>query len=101
MACHAGLLLCLRMEASISLLCGPPTLPWIQLSPPCGTLSSGREKTLQDARLSYQQFTNVRDNLSSWLEQLPHNQVQPSDGPSQIAYKLEAQKVRAGARSLT
>ncbi|XP_036052565.1 envoplakin [Onychomys torridus] len=51
-----------------------------------------REKTLQDARLTYQQFTNVRDNLSSWLEQLPHNQVQPSDGPSQIAYKLEAQK---------
>ncbi|KAL6046941.1 hypothetical protein STEG23_019981 [Scotinomys teguina] len=51
-----------------------------------------REKTLQDARLTYQQFTNVRDNLSSWLEQLPHNQVQPSDGPSQIAYKLKAQK---------
>ncbi|XP_040606011.1 envoplakin isoform X2 [Mesocricetus auratus] len=51
-----------------------------------------REKTLQDARLTYQQLTNVRDNLSSWLEQLPHNQVQPSDGPSQIAYKLQAQK---------
>ncbi|KAL1779698.1 envoplakin isoform X1 [Sigmodon hispidus] len=51
-----------------------------------------REKILQDARLTYQQFTNVRDNLSSWLEQLPHNQVQPSDGPSQLAYKLQAQK---------
>lgn len=57
-------------------------------------MSSGREKTLQDARLIYQQFTNVRDNLNSWLEQLPRNEVQPSDGPSQIAYKLQAQKVR-------
>ncbi|ERE69111.1 envoplakin [Cricetulus griseus] len=51
-----------------------------------------REKTLQDARLTYQQFINVRDNLNSWLEQLPHNQMLPGDGPSQIAYKLQAQK---------
>ncbi|XP_048222377.1 envoplakin [Perognathus longimembris pacificus] len=51
-----------------------------------------REKTVQDASLAYQQFKNRRDNLSSWLEQLPHNQVRPSDGPSQIAYKLQAQK---------
>ncbi|XP_036124585.1 envoplakin [Molossus molossus] len=51
-----------------------------------------REKTLQDANLTYQQFKNCRDNLSSWLEHLPHNQVRPSDGPSQIAYKLQAQK---------
>ncbi|XP_016067953.1 PREDICTED: envoplakin [Miniopterus natalensis] len=51
-----------------------------------------REKTVQDAGLTYQQFKNCRDNLSSWLEQLPHNQVRPSDGPSQIAYKLQAQK---------
>nr|XP_020014923.1 envoplakin isoform X2 [Castor canadensis] len=51
-----------------------------------------REKMVQDASLTYQQFKNCRDNLSSWLEQLPQNQVRPSDGPSQIAYKLQAQK---------
>nr|XP_023507756.1 envoplakin [Equus caballus] len=51
-----------------------------------------REKTVQDAGLAYQQFRNCSDNLSSWLEHLPRNQVRPSDGPSQIAYKLQAQK---------
>ncbi|XP_028376591.1 envoplakin [Phyllostomus discolor] len=51
-----------------------------------------REKVLQDAGLTYQQFKNCRDNLSSWLEHLPPNQLRPSDGPSQIAYKLQAQK---------
>ncbi|KAB1265343.1 Envoplakin [Camelus dromedarius] len=51
-----------------------------------------REKMVQDASLTYQQFKNSRDNLNSWLEHLPHNQVQPSDGPSQITYKLQAQK---------
>jgi envoplakin len=59
-----------------------------------GTLSPGREKIVQDASLTYQQLRNSRDNLSSWLEQLPHHRVQPSDGPSQISYKLQAQKVR-------
>ncbi|ELK35761.1 Envoplakin [Myotis davidii] len=53
-----------------------------------------REKTVQDAGLTYQQFKNCRDNLSSWLEHLPPNQMRPSDGPSQIAYKLQAQKER-------
>ncbi|XP_036921086.1 envoplakin [Sturnira hondurensis] len=51
-----------------------------------------REKMLQDAGLTYQQFKNCRDNLSSWLEHLPHNQLRLSDGPSQMAYKLQAQK---------
>ncbi|XP_032033690.1 envoplakin [Hylobates moloch] len=51
-----------------------------------------REKMVQDAALTYQQFKNCKDNLSSWLEHLPHSQVRPSDGPSQIAYKLQAQK---------
>uniref|UniRef100_A0A8C2V336 Envoplakin n=1 Tax=Chinchilla lanigera TaxID=34839 RepID=A0A8C2V336_CHILA len=51
-----------------------------------------REKTVQDASLTYQQFKNCKDNLSSWLEHLPHNPVRPSDGPSQIDYKLQAQK---------
>ncbi|EQB77242.1 envoplakin-like protein [Camelus ferus] len=53
-----------------------------------------REKMVQDASLTYQQFKNSRDNLNSWLEHLPHNQVQPSDGPSQITYKLQAQAQR-------
>ncbi|GAB1297087.1 Envoplakin [Apodemus speciosus] len=51
-----------------------------------------REKILQDASLTHQQLKNSRDNLSSWLEQLSPHQVQPSDGPGQIAYKLQAQK---------
>ncbi|XP_004630175.1 envoplakin [Octodon degus] len=51
-----------------------------------------REKTVQDVGLTYQQFRNCKDDLSSWLEHLPHNQVRPSDGPSQIDYKLQAQK---------
>ncbi|XP_054545356.1 envoplakin [Talpa occidentalis] len=51
-----------------------------------------REKTVQDATLTHQQFKNCRDNLSSWLEHLPRNKMRPGDGPSQVAYKLQAQK---------
>ncbi|XP_072637732.1 envoplakin isoform X1 [Canis lupus baileyi] len=51
-----------------------------------------REKMLQDVGLTYQQFKNCLDNLSFWLENLPRNEVRPSDGPSQLAYKLQAQK---------
>ncbi|KAK2495864.1 hypothetical protein MC885_006819 [Smutsia gigantea] len=51
-----------------------------------------RQKMVQDASLTYQQFKNCRDNLSSWLEHVPGNQVRPSDGPSQISYKLQEQK---------
>ncbi|XP_006886425.1 PREDICTED: envoplakin [Elephantulus edwardii] len=51
-----------------------------------------REKIVQDAGLTYQQFKTCRDNLSSWLGHLPHMQVRPQDGPSQLAYKLQAQK---------
>ncbi|XP_066876969.1 envoplakin isoform X3 [Kogia breviceps] len=51
-----------------------------------------REKMVQDAGLTYQRFKNCRDNLNSWLEHLPRNEVQPRDGPSQIAYKLQVQK---------
>ncbi|XP_062072198.1 envoplakin isoform X2 [Lepus europaeus] len=51
-----------------------------------------REKMVQDAGLTYQRFKNCRDSLSSWLEHLPQNQVRPGDGPSQVAYKLQAQK---------
>lgn len=50
---------------------------------------------LQDVGLTYQQFKNCRDNLSFWLEHLPRAQVRPGEGPSQIAYKLQAQKVRS------
>ncbi|XP_007454387.1 PREDICTED: envoplakin isoform X2 [Lipotes vexillifer] len=51
-----------------------------------------REKMVQDAGLTYQQFKNCRDNLNSWLEHLPRNEMRPRDGPSQIAYKLQVQK---------
>ncbi|XP_059938693.1 envoplakin [Mesoplodon densirostris] len=51
-----------------------------------------REKMAQDAGLTYQRFKNCRDNLNSWLEHLPRNEVRPRDGPSQIAYKLQVQK---------
>lgn len=77
-----------------SLLRASLTVPTGQLSPLLWIPSSCREKTMQDVGLTYQQFKNSRDNLSSWLEHLPHSQVRPSDGPSQIAYKLQAQKVR-------
>lgn len=49
---------------------------------------------VQDAGLTYQRFKNCRDNLNSWLEHLPRNEMRPRDGPSQIAYKLQVQKVR-------
>ncbi|KAB0400717.1 hypothetical protein E2I00_008344, partial [Balaenoptera physalus] len=51
-----------------------------------------REKMVQDADLTYQQFKSCRDNLNSWLEHLPRNEVRPRDGPNQIAYKLQVQK---------
>nr|XP_051697064.1 envoplakin [Oryctolagus cuniculus] len=51
-----------------------------------------REKMVQDTGLTYQRFKNCRDSLRSWLEHLPQTQVRPDDGPSQIAYKLQAQK---------
>lgn len=63
-------------------------------SPLLWASSSCREKAMQDAGLTYQQFKNCRDNLSAWLEHLPRSQLRPSDGPSQVAYKLQAQKVR-------
>ena len=49
---------------------------------------------VQDAGLTYQRFKNCRDNLNSWLEHLPRNEMRSRDGPSQIAYKLQVQKVR-------
>ncbi|XP_014387230.1 PREDICTED: envoplakin [Myotis brandtii] len=69
----------------------PPSCPQ-RAALTCSGLVLRREKTVQDAGLTYQQFKNCRDNLSSWLEHLPPNQMRPSDGPSQIAYKLQAQK---------
>lgn len=74
----------------------PPRTPRLPPEGCCHLCSSScREKMVQDAGLTYQQFKNCTDNLNAWLERLPHNQVRPSDGPSQIAYKLQAQKVRS------
>ncbi|XP_075438913.1 LOW QUALITY PROTEIN: envoplakin, partial [Ascaphus truei] len=51
-----------------------------------------REKILRDASLPYQQLKSSSDSLDTWLNGLPRNQVKPSDGPSQINYKLQSQK---------
>uniref|UniRef100_A0A8C5WMJ2 SH3 domain-containing protein n=1 Tax=Leptobrachium leishanense TaxID=445787 RepID=A0A8C5WMJ2_9ANUR len=52
-----------------------------------------REKILRDANLPYQQYKSSSDNLDSWLRNLPRNQVNSSDSPSQVNYKLQSQKV--------
>ncbi|XP_062976401.1 envoplakin [Elgaria multicarinata webbii] len=51
-----------------------------------------REKTLRNTSLTYQQFQNANENLMFWLNNLPRYQVKTTDGPSQINYKLQAQK---------
>ncbi|KGL86072.1 Envoplakin, partial [Charadrius vociferus] len=51
-----------------------------------------REKTLRNISLSYQQFQNSNENLMFWMNNLPKHQVKTTDGPSQINYKLQAQK---------
>ncbi|KFO88871.1 Envoplakin, partial [Buceros rhinoceros silvestris] len=51
-----------------------------------------REKTLRNISLTYQQFQNSNENLMFWMNNLPKHQVKTTDGPSQINYKLQAQK---------
>ncbi|XP_061472238.1 envoplakin isoform X2 [Rhineura floridana] len=51
-----------------------------------------REKTLRNTSLTYQQFQNANENLMFWLNNLPKYQVKTTDGPSQINYRLQAQK---------
>uniref|UniRef100_A0A8C2YHF0 Envoplakin n=1 Tax=Coturnix japonica TaxID=93934 RepID=A0A8C2YHF0_COTJA len=51
-----------------------------------------REKTLRNISLAYQQFQNSNENLMFWMNNLPKHQVKTTDGPSQINYKLQAQK---------
>ncbi|XP_010216349.1 PREDICTED: envoplakin [Tinamus guttatus] len=51
-----------------------------------------REKTLRNIHLAYQQFQNSNENLMFWMNNLPKHQVKTTDGPSQISYKLQAQK---------
>uniref|UniRef100_A0A8B9PZU0 SH3 domain-containing protein n=1 Tax=Apteryx owenii TaxID=8824 RepID=A0A8B9PZU0_APTOW len=51
-----------------------------------------REKTLRNINLTYQQFQNSNENLMFWMNNLPKHQVKTTDGPSQISYKLQAQK---------
>ncbi|KFP79318.1 Envoplakin, partial [Acanthisitta chloris] len=51
-----------------------------------------REKTLRNISLTYQQFQNSNENLMFWMNNLPRHQVKTTDGPSQINYKLQAQK---------
>ena len=93
MASQSGLPTCPRDGGTHQPPPHTPRLPPEGRSHLCS--SSCREKMMQDAGLTYQQFKNCTDNLNAWLERLPHNKVRPSDGPSQIAYKLQAQKVRS------
>lgn len=58
-----------------------------------------REKTLRNISLTYQQFQNSNENLMFWMNNLPKHQVKTTDGPSQIKYKLQAQKVCSRART--
>lgn len=51
-----------------------------------------REKIVRDASLPYQQYKSSSENLDSWLLNLPRNQVNSSDSPSQVNYKLQSQK---------
>uniref|UniRef100_A0A663DL20 SH3 domain-containing protein n=1 Tax=Aquila chrysaetos chrysaetos TaxID=223781 RepID=A0A663DL20_AQUCH len=51
-----------------------------------------REKTLRNISLIYQQFQNSNENLMFWMNNVPKHQVKTTDGPSQINYKLQAQK---------
>ncbi|KFQ38154.1 Envoplakin, partial [Mesitornis unicolor] len=51
-----------------------------------------REKTLRNVSLTYQQFQNSNENLMFWMNNLPKHHVKTTDGPSQINYKLQAQK---------
>lgn len=60
-----------------------------------------REKTLRNISLTYQQFQNSNENLMFWMNNLPKHQVKTTDGPSQINYKLQAQKVSFRASLMT
>ncbi|XP_074870273.1 envoplakin isoform X1 [Carettochelys insculpta] len=51
-----------------------------------------REKTLRNISLTCNQFQNSNENMMFWMNNLPKHQVKTTDGPSQISYKLQAQK---------
>uniref|UniRef100_A0A8C0ZDP3 Envoplakin n=1 Tax=Cyanistes caeruleus TaxID=156563 RepID=A0A8C0ZDP3_CYACU len=63
-----------------------------QLPELCSPLRHQLEKTLRNISLTYQQFQNSNENLMFWMNNLPRHQVKTTDGPSQIKYKLQAQK---------
>lgn len=60
-----------------------------------------REKTLRNISLTYQQFQNSNENLMFWMNNIPKHQVKTTDGPSQINYKLQAQKVCSRTNAIT
>uniref|UniRef100_A0A5F8GW96 Envoplakin n=1 Tax=Monodelphis domestica TaxID=13616 RepID=A0A5F8GW96_MONDO len=70
----------------------PLAFPLPQAEAVCSPIPFPREKAVQDVSLIYQQFKNSSENLRSWMEHLPRNELGPTDGPSQINYKLQAQK---------
>lgn len=73
----------------------------LALNVPVFTSVPCREKTLRNISLTYQQFQNSNENLMFWMNNLPKHQVKTTDGPSQINYKLQAQKVCSRASTST
>lgn len=53
-----------------------------------------RERLLQEANTKHQDFQNVSQSLSSFLDNLPNNKIDPKDDLSQVNAKQNSQKVR-------
>lgn len=53
-----------------------------------------RERLLQEANTKHQDFQNVSQSLSSFLDNLPNNKINPKDDLAQVNAKQNSQKVR-------
>ncbi|XP_043946435.1 envoplakin [Protopterus annectens] len=51
-----------------------------------------REQKLQNADIAYQRFKSSNQDLNTWINSLPNNQLSANDGLSQVNYKLQSQK---------
>lgn len=54
-----------------------------------------RERLLQEANTKHQDFQNVSQSLSSFLNNLPKNKIYPEDDLTQVNAKQNSQKVRS------
>lgn len=57
-------------------------------------MNSLRENLLQEAATKNQEFQSTSKSLSSFLDNLPTNQIKPNDDLSQVAAKQTSQEVR-------